>query len=75
MRCYDAKRIGRTRPAFWSFIGLCRDNGITVLDATRTDLGESVMGGVNGMLAEKDRATPLLHGWKRESVIIADRSE
>jgi len=23
--CYDAKRIGRTQPAFWSFIGLCRD--------------------------------------------------
>jgi DNA invertase Pin-like site-specific DNA recombinase len=53
--CYDAKRIGRTQPAFWSFIGLCRDNGITVLDATGTDLGGSVMGGVNGMLAEMDR--------------------
>jgi len=53
--CYDAKRIGRTQPAFWSFVGLCRDNGITVLDATGTDLGGSVMGGVNGMLAEMDR--------------------
>jgi site-specific DNA recombinase len=53
--CYDAKRIGRTQPAFWSFIGMCRDNGITVLDATGTDLGGSVMGGVNGMLAEMDR--------------------
>ncbi len=53
--CYDAKRIGRTQPAFWSFIGVCRDNGITVLDATGTDLGGSVMGGVNGMLAEMDR--------------------
>jgi len=53
--CYDAKRIGRTQPAYWSFIGLCRDNGITVLDATGTDLGGSVMGGVNGMLAEMDR--------------------
>jgi len=53
--CYDAKRIGRTQPAFWSFIGLCRDNGITVLDASGTDLGGSVMGGVNGMLAEMDR--------------------
>ena len=53
--CYDAKRIGRTQPAFWSFIGLCRDNGITVLDAQGTDLGGSVMGGVNGMLAEMDR--------------------
>jgi DNA invertase Pin-like site-specific DNA recombinase len=52
---YDAKRIGRTQPAFWSFIGLCRDNGITVLDASGTDLGGSVMGGVNGMLAEMDR--------------------
>jgi DNA invertase Pin-like site-specific DNA recombinase len=53
--CYDAKRIGRTQPAFWSFIGMCRDNGITVLDAAGTDLGGSVMGGVNGMLAEMDR--------------------
>jgi len=52
---YDAKRIGRTQPAFWSFVGLCRDNGITVLDAQGTDLGSSVMGGVNGMLAEMDR--------------------
>jgi len=53
--CYDAKRIGRTQPAFWSFIGMCRDNGITVLDSTGVNLGESVMGGVNGMLAEMDR--------------------
>jgi DNA invertase Pin-like site-specific DNA recombinase len=53
--CYDAKRIGRTQTAFWSFIGMCRDNGITVLDANGTDLGGSVMGGVNGMLAEMDR--------------------
>ncbi len=52
---YDAKRIGRTQPAFWSFIGMCRDNGITVLDANGTNLGESIMGGVNGMLAEMDR--------------------
>jgi site-specific DNA recombinase len=52
---YDAKRIGRTQPAFWSFIGMCRDNGITVLDAAGTDLTGSVMGGVNGMLAEMDR--------------------
>ena len=34
---------------------MCRDNGITVLDATGTDLRGSVMGGVNGMLAEMDR--------------------
>jgi site-specific DNA recombinase len=53
--CYDAKRIGRTQPAFWSFIGMCKDNGITVLDSTGTDLTGSVMGGVNGMLAEMDR--------------------
>lgn len=53
--CYDAKRIGRTQPAYWSFIGLCRDNEIAVLDATGTNLCESVMGGVNGMLAEMDR--------------------
>src|ERR1039458_3638953 len=53
--CYDAKRIGRTQPAFWSFIGMCRDNGIAVLDANGTNLCESVRGGVNGMLAEMDR--------------------
>ena len=53
--CYDAKRIGRTQPAFWSFIGLCRDSGVTVIDAAGTDLSGSVMGGVNGMLAELDR--------------------
>jgi site-specific DNA recombinase len=53
--CYDAKRIGRTQPAFWSFIGLCRDSGITVLDSSGTDLCGSVLGGVNGMLAEMDR--------------------
>lgn len=53
--CYDAKRIGRTQPAYWSFIGLCRDNSIAVLDANGTNLCESVMGGVNGMLAEMDR--------------------
>ena len=53
--CYDAKRIGRTQPAYWSFIGLCRDNKIAVLDAAGTNLCESVMGGVNGMLAEMDR--------------------
>jgi site-specific DNA recombinase len=53
--CYDAKRIGRTQPSFWSFIGLCRDGGITVLDASGTDLCGSVLGGVNGLLAEMDR--------------------
>jgi site-specific DNA recombinase len=53
--CYDAKRIGRTQPAFWSFIGLCRDSGITVLDASGTDLCGSVLGGVNGLLSEMDR--------------------
>jgi site-specific DNA recombinase len=52
---YDAKRIGRTQPAFWSFIGMCRDNAIAVVDAQGTDLTGSVMGGVNGMLAEMDR--------------------
>src|SRR3989442_369908 len=41
--CYDAKRIGRTQPAFWSFIGMCRDSRITVLDAAGTDLNGSVM--------------------------------
>jgi site-specific DNA recombinase len=53
--CYDAKRIGRTQPAFWSFAGMCRDNGIALLSAEGTNLLDSVQGGVNGMLAEMDR--------------------
>ena len=53
--CYDAKRIGRTQPAFWSFAGLCRENGIALLASDGTDLLDSVQGGVNGMLAEMDR--------------------
>jgi len=36
-------------------VGLCRDNGVTVWDAQGVDLTGSVMGGVNGMLAEMDR--------------------
>lgn len=52
---YDAKRIGRTQPAFWSFIGMCRDNGITVMDASGTNLCESVQGGIGGLMAEMDR--------------------
>jgi DNA invertase Pin-like site-specific DNA recombinase len=34
---------------------MCRDNHITVIDATGTDLNGSVLGGVHGMLAEIDR--------------------
>lgn len=52
---YDSKRLGRTQPTFWAFIGLCRDSGISVLDSAGTDLAESIMGGVSGMLAEMDR--------------------
>ncbi len=55
--CYDAKRIGRTQPAFWSFAGMCRDNHIALIAADGTDLLGSVMGGVNAMLAEIDRDT------------------
>ncbi len=51
---YNASRIGRTQPVYWRAIELFRDNGITVLDANGTNLCESVMGGVNGMLAEMD---------------------
>ena len=40
---------------FWGFVGLCRDNRIKIIDASGTDLTGSVMGGVNGMLAEMDR--------------------
>jgi len=52
---YDSKRIGRTQPVFWQFIGMCRDNGVTVLDCQGTDLTESVQGGINGLVAEMDR--------------------
>ena len=53
--CYHSSRIGRTQPVFWRAIELFRDNGIAVLDKDGNDLCGSVMGGVNGMLAEMDR--------------------
>ena len=52
--CYDAKRIGRTQPAYWSFIGMARDNGIAVIDKDRVNLCESVQGGIQGMMSELD---------------------
>jgi site-specific DNA recombinase len=52
---YHSSRIGRSQPVFWRAIELFRDNGITVLDKDGNDLCGSVMGGVNGMLAEMDR--------------------
>jgi site-specific DNA recombinase len=52
--CYDGRRIGRTQPAFWSFIGMCRDNDIKILDANGVDLSNSVMVDL-GMPAEMDR--------------------
>src|SRR6516162_2008661 len=50
--CYDAKRIGRTQPAFWSFIGQCRDTGVTVLDKDGSDLRDTLRGGFEGLMAE-----------------------
>src|ERR1017187_2848804 len=52
--CYDAKRIGRTQPAYWSFIGMARDNGIAVIDKDRVNLCESVQGGIQGLMSELD---------------------
>jgi len=52
---YDSKRIGRTQPVFWQFIGMCRDNDVTVFDCQGIDLTESVQGGINGLVAEMDR--------------------
>ena len=52
--CYDAKRIGRTQPAFWSFAGQCRDLGIAILDREGSDLRESLKGGFEGLMAEMD---------------------
>src|SRR5215831_1654939 len=43
--CYDSKRIGRTQPAFWSFIGQCRDTGVVVLDKDGADLRDTLRGG------------------------------
>jgi site-specific DNA recombinase len=52
--CYDSKRIGRTQPAFWSFVGQCRDIGVTVLDKDGADLRDSLKGGFEGLMAEMD---------------------
>ena len=52
---YDSNRLARTQPVFWRAIELFRDNGISVIDKDGTDLCGTVMGGVNGMLAEMDR--------------------
>jgi site-specific DNA recombinase len=52
--CYDSKRIGRTQPAFWSFIGQCRDIGVTVRDKDGADLGDTLRGGFEGLMAEAD---------------------
>ena len=52
--CYDGRRVGRTQPAFWSFIGMARDNGIAVIDKDRVNLCESVQGGIQGLMSELD---------------------
>lgn len=36
-------------------MGMCRDTGVTMRDVQGTDWGGSIMGGVNGMLADSDR--------------------
>ena len=52
--CYDSKRIGRTMQAFWSFGGLCRDNGFALIGADGADLLDTVTGGINAVVAEMD---------------------
>jgi DNA invertase Pin-like site-specific DNA recombinase len=52
---YDSKRIGRTQPVFWQFIGMCRDNDVTVLDCQGANLNDTAIGGINGLVAEMDR--------------------
>ena len=51
---YDGKRIGRTQPVYWAFIGMARDNDIQVLDKDGKNLCESVQGGIEGLMSELD---------------------
>jgi len=52
---YDAKRVGRTMPAYWSFAGICRDSGISLIDKDGTDLLSTITGGFHALMAEEDR--------------------
>jgi site-specific DNA recombinase len=52
--CYDSKRVGRTQPVFWQFIGTMRDTGVTVLDKDGADLRDTLRGGFEGLMAEAD---------------------
>jgi len=53
---YDAKRLGRTQPVFWEFVGMCRKAKIKVLEAiSGNDLTDPIMGAVNGLFSEMDR--------------------
>jgi DNA invertase Pin-like site-specific DNA recombinase len=49
-----ASRIGRSQPVFWAFIGMCRDNGITVLDSNGVNLCESVQAALGGLMSEME---------------------
>jgi site-specific DNA recombinase len=49
-----ASRVGRSQPAYWAFIGLCRDNGVTVLDCNGVNLCDSVQGGVGALMSEME---------------------
>jgi len=51
---YDGKRIGRTQPVYWAFIGMARDNDIQVLDKDGKNLCESILGGIEGLMSELD---------------------
>ena len=51
---YDGKRIGRTQPVYWAFIGMARDTDIRVLDKDGNNLCESVQGGIQGLMSELD---------------------
>lgn len=52
---YDAKRVGRTQEAYWSFAGLCRENKIALIDKDGMDLLATIQGGFQAMMAEDDR--------------------
>jgi hypothetical protein len=64
---YDGKRIGRTQPVYWAFIGMARDNDIRVLDKDGKNLCESVQGGIEGLMSELDHTATVARKTSKSS--------